>query len=293
MMRLNPVFSRLKKRTKQGLGLNICICGEPGKGKSRRGLRIGELFDLNGFNKKKVVYDGEGLIKFLVEDAKKGDCIFWDENIGSEATSWYTDTNKAVKRSMNIMRKKGVVFIQAFPSLLDLQSGCRRLFHIYIEPMDFFPLDDGYLCKVMQMQHNPQNKITYFKYFKIKDPKNPKKRIRVHRIFIKTPDSKELTDYYESESEKEKDNIHVKNLDIIRKDNENKQKDWRATLDIDEDVMTVLNNTDIFISIFNGKKYIDKAKIQNILNKGESTAKRIKKAVESRINPKILQKEGS
>lgn len=210
----------------------------------------------------------------------------WDENIGSEATSWYTDTNKAVKRSMNIMRKKGIAFVQCLPSLLDLQSGCRRLFHVYIEPMDFFPVDDGYLCKVMQMQHNPQNKITYFKYFRIKDPSNKKKRIRVNRIFIRTPHNNELTERYEEDSDKEKNIIHDENIDIIKKERERKQTNWRATLDIDEHVTTVLGNINAFCKVIGKgrgrKRKIDTYRIRNMCKVGGPTASRIKAEVESR-----------
>jgi len=277
-MILNPVFSLLRKRVISNKGLNIIICGPPGGGKSRRGLRLCEIFDLNGFTTDKIVYNAETFIEFLNKKSVKGDAMMWDENIGSEATSWYTDTNKAVKRSMNIMRKKGVTFVQCLPSLLDLQSGCRRLFHVYVEPMEFFPLDDGYCCKVMLMQHNPQNKITYFKYFRVANPYNPRIKNRLDRIFIRTPRNDELTQRYECDSEKEKETIHDDNLTIIRKENKDKQRDWRATVDIEEHVLTVLNN----IKEFKTKNKIDTKKIQILCNVGGPLSERIKTAVKMR-----------
>jgi hypothetical protein len=278
-MKLNPVLLHLRKRIINSKGLNIIICGEPGGGKSRRGLRLCEIFDFNGFNRDKIVYNAEAFIEFLNGKAVKGDAVMWDENIGSEATSWYTDTNKAVKRSMNIMRKKGITFVQCLPSLLDLQSGCRRLFHIYVEPMDFFPLDDGYTCKVMRMQHNPQNKITYFKYFRVRDPHNKHIKKVLHRLFIHTPRNEELTQKYEDESEKEKDAVHADNLGIIRKEQKDKQRDWRASADIEEHILTIINNPKQFKK---GKRW-DPGKIQILCNVGGPLSYRIKKAVEMRL----------
>lgn len=277
MTLLNPVFLSLKNRLIQNKGLNIIICGPPGGGKSRRGIRLCEIFARppGSFKKENIVYNAESFLDYLTNRCILGDAVMWDENIGSEATSWYTDTNKAVKRSMNIMRKKGITFVQCLPSLLDLQAGCRRLFHVYVEPMNFFPNDDGYTCKVMKMQHNPQNKITYFKYFRVQNPLKPGITSRLDRIFISTPHNKELTERYEQESESEKDLVHKDNLDIIKKEKRDKQRDWRSTIDIDEHVLTVRNN----LKSFKTKNKIDIKKIQVLCKVGRDVSDRIKTAV--------------
>jgi hypothetical protein len=272
---MNPVISWLKYRIKNGKGNNIVICGEPGIGKSRRGIRLGELLDSNGFKKEKIAMSAEAFTNYINTSVKAGDAIVWDENIGAEAGDWYTQSNKAIKRTMQVMRKKGFTFIQCLPSIKDLDPKIRHLFHVYVEPMKYDIENDGYWCKVMRIQHNPLIPRTYYKYFRFKNGKTGTVYI-CKQMLIKNPENKELVEWYEKYSDEEKNKIHAETEQTLIKEKEKSAIDWRKPLEIDDYVEQVINNLDKCITKWQGKKILNIEAIQNLCGVGQTTAKRIR-----------------
>jgi hypothetical protein len=231
------------KRIRKGRGNNVLVCGEPGAGKSWRCGRGSEAVDLNGASISKYVRDALEFSYFLdCNKIVKGDAIFWDENIGAEAMNWATSSNKSIKRSANVMRRKNFTLFMALPSIKDLDSKLRHLFHFYIEPIRWDEQKNGYYCLFMRIQHNALQGKTYYKHFRVID-KNTKEIYFVNTAFIKAP-SKEWSDAYEIESEKTKDNIHHEDHEDIKKEGKKKLRDWDRAPNIDQDVARVLNEWD-------------------------------------------------
>jgi len=281
MMTENPIIHWLKDRIqKRNRGNNILICGEPGSGKSYRGLRIGELLDFNGFGIIKVLWSALEVVTYIDDGKiKQGDAIDWEENFGAEASEWYTQSNNAIKRTMQVMRRKRFTFIMNLPSIKDLDPKLRHLFHVYIEPISFDERLNGYWCIVMRIQHNPRLGKTYFKYFRFRD-KRTKQMVKIKKVLIKCP-SKELADAYEAISEIKKNTIHMETKEIITKEIKNKRKDWGKPLDIRPWVEAVLSNQDKFKATnrITKKKFISKDLIANEFNIGKQTAGRVIAAV--------------
>jgi ribosomal protein S25 len=279
MANQNPILLWIKWRVKNRRGVNILICGEPGSGKSRRGLRIAELTDVNGFNKDKVRYSAEEFIHYLNTKVKAGDVVFWDENIGADASDWYSASNKAVKRSVQVMRKKCFVFINALPSLEDVEPKIRKYFHVYIEPRFFDAKLNGYWCLVMRIQHNPRNKKTYFKYFRFRNRKSGKLYV-VKSMFIGNPKTPGLVDDYEADSEVIKDDVHRAGEDIIKYEKV-KAGLWGKPKDIEKAVRKIQDNpSEVITCRINAPDYVDVYKVASYCGVGLHTAKRICREVE-------------
>jgi len=287
MTMTNPIIQwlldRIKKRNR---GNNILVCGEPGSGKTYRSLRLGELLDLNGFSIKKVFWSAIEVVTFLDDgNLKAGDAIDWEENFGAEASEWYTQSNNAIKRTMQVMRKKRFTFIMNLPSIKDLDPKLRHLFHIYVEPISYDEKEDGYWCLVMRMQHNPRSGKTYFKYFRFKDKKT-RLLVKMTKVLIRCP-SKQLCDEYERYSEIRKNAIHSETKQIILKETVNKRKDWSKPVDILPLVELVMQDTERFMDYHYRStkkgKYLSSNKISNEFNIGKGTASRIVTAVITKI----------
>jgi hypothetical protein len=288
-VKTNPILSWLRWRIRNKKGNNILICGEPGIGKTIRGLRFGELLDENKFTIQKVRRSAESFLEYLNNDVKAGDVCVWDENLGADSADWYTESAKAIKRTMQIMRKKRFTFIQCLPSIEDVIPKARKFFHVYIEPRSYSKKYDGYYCLVMRMQHNPRNKITYFKYFRFIDKTTGRKYV-CSRMMIRMPKDKALVEAYETMSEEFKNEEHQENELIIKKEKEKKNKEWGSPIDIRPHILTVRSNIKKFISEWQGRYYIDDKKICNICNVGIQLGKRVKSEVESDFNTNKLKK---
>lgn len=247
----------LIKRIKRGRGNNVLVCGEPGGGKSTRALRGMEAVDLNGASISKYVRDSLEFTEFLDQGKiHQGDAIFWDENIGAEAMNWATASNKSIKRSANVMRRKNFTLFMALPSIKDLDPKLRHLFHFYIEPVKFDEAKDGYYCLFLRIQHNALTGKTYYKHFRVID-KVTRNIYFVGLVFIKKPSDK-LMEEYERESQQTKDNIHHEDYIEIKKEAKKKLRNWDRASNIDQDVADVMNNWD------NIKERSEKKTLENI-----------------------------
>jgi hypothetical protein len=130
----------------------------------------------------------------------------------------------------------------ALPSIKDLDSKLRHLFHFYIEPIRWDEQKDGFYCLFMRIQHNALQGKTYYKHFRVID-RNTKDIYFVNTAFIKKP-SESLAAAYEAAAEKTKDNIHHEDHEDIKKEKKKKLRDWDRAPSVDQDVARVMNEWD-------------------------------------------------
>jgi hypothetical protein len=288
-MKTNPILAWMIYRIKHGRNTNILISGEPGIGKTYRGIRLGELLDFNGFGIGKISKSAEAFMHFLNYVVQTGDFGLWDENIGADAADWYTEGAKAIKMSMQIMREKRFTFCQCLPSVEDVLPKARKFFHVYIEPRSYSKKYDGYYCLVMRMQHNPRKRITYFKYFRCYD-RVQKKFYVIKRMLIRCPQNKQLIADYEAMAKSFKGAQHIEGALTIQKEKERKAKNWSLPPDIYPHVVTVKSNLPKFVSVFQSRAFIDADKVSPICGVGMKTANRIKKEIEAHYTSPELKR---
>ena len=270
---------RIHKRNKNNL---IVICGSTGSGKSWRSLRIAELIDDN-FTISRVVFSVEELLRLLNKDKiKKGDCVIFEEGgVGASNRNWYSILNKAMVFLFQTMRHRNFTLIMNVPSMSYIDNALRPLFHVYIETLFIDEKKDSCLCKVWRIQHNPYEGKSYTKYFGAYTGDGGD--FDATEVWICPPQTVGLIDDYEKKKTEFTTKLYAELEENIELTKEHDATEWNKPKDIKDIVKEIVVDYKNYVKVWQKKEIIDKNRISAEYNVGIHTAKRIKAAVESKI----------
>ena len=260
----------------------LVICGETGNGKSYVAMRLGELIDQN-FNKDKIVFRTADLMEYIDKNIDKGDCIVWDESgidEGANRRNWYSVQNKCINYLFQTIRHENACIIMTVPSLSFIDSGILHLIHgiITTERIDYE--NELNICKFKQLQHNPEIGKTYRKHIRAS---NGHETFKYTRMKIGKPQNPELINWYEVEHKKFKREKVTDWKEDIKKNQENKKKEWGKPIEVGNIINGILENPKPYTKKRNKIKYIDWKLIGLDYNIGEQTAKKVKTAIEREL----------
>lgn len=134
--RLIPYLDKVKKNVdKKDKDYVALIDGYEGSGKSTFAQQVGRYLD-NGLNLSKICMTADEFKQAII-NAKKGDCIIYDEAVtGMSSGDSITRIGRLLKSMMMQMRQKNLFVIIIIPAFFELNkyavlSRAKALFHIY------------------------------------------------------------------------------------------------------------------------------------------------------------------
>lgn len=256
--------------------------GGPGSGKSYDFISYAESIDPH-FTPEKIVFTPRQFMDVIVNDRllKKGSAIIWDEfGVGMSSRDWYSISNKSINAVLQTFRINNIAFLATAPSFSYVDSASRLLFNHFFETVGLPSNNHTVLTKPFEIQVNQRQ--THRAYFKYPTVRFGGRSYKLERAVFGLP-TVELMEAYEA--------LHKPYKRGIQKDVREsiigaEERASFAKMPPDEIFKAIEANLEGYgKKTLDGKWIIDETSIEYKFGVGGRISRRLKKALERKLNP--------
>lgn len=283
----NEVWEIVHKKNKNVL---IIAEGEPGDGKSYISLRIGESLD-DSFNYKtidqRVVFKPKYFAKIVSEESlKKGNIIVIEEGgVQADHRKWHSFNNMVINYILQTFRYQNLIVIFNVPVIDYIDSDSRKLFKFHIETTGIDYKNNMNSFKIKRQTYNSATKKIYRKFLRYMIDGQ---WLRLNKWKTRIPSAKLRHRYEDLHKQFKHELVESLYTKMTIMEREAKSSERRKTINIDEAIVTVMQNPKRYIKLYGGRIVVSQPLIERDFKIGRSLAQRIKVSAETKLRDKEL-----
>lgn len=274
----NPVIDEIRARLhRRDQNAIIVVAGATGSGKSESSIRLAQLID-DSFNVGRIVWSVEAFLDIVRNgNLPKGSVIIWEEaGVGADSRTSMGLMNRAVTYLLETFRHLNLGLIITVPDLSMLDGRIHNLSHYYLETAGINYTEKTCRCWIYEIKRSSRYRKTYLPHPRINVGGEV---ICIESMDISKPDDVIVKEYKQRKEQFSRD-LHD---DLTIKIADSKLDKTTRTVNVAHMVDEVMKDPTPYLSTRRKKKVVIAHRLMAGFNIGELTAKKLKGAVEMRL----------